>query len=193
MIYTLLLGHRPENRFDGYDPHRHVELIAVPPAVYLDYARARGIVYPPREWATVVINPWLLRWTRQYARCVGYNYGQVVGLEHYGLYSLGEHGEIHDGIDAPRDIGSGLPAPISAVQSSYINAHGFHATADVFAVDSADVLRDDEVWLASADGTWRRGQLTNGTSYYGGVPYREIAAMAGRPVVWDELRRSASF
>jgi len=197
MIYTLLLGHRPENHYDGYGAHRHVELIAVPPPFYLSYADARGIVFPQKDWADLLLNPWHLHWVRENISLVGYDFSENVGAEHVGLYALGDRGNIHDGIDAsPTSVSSGLSllgAPIRAIQSGYINANGRHATADVYAVSSDNILRETECWLWTGPGGWERGDLRNGTSYYQGLPYREIAAMAGRSVSWDGERRSASF
>lgn len=131
MKLTLIKAHTPENSYDGYDPHRHWELVNMPAADYLSRVIGKGIVYPGTDMADLVLSPWQLPWIKDNVKLVGYDFMQLVDPEHYGLYAFGN---FHDGIDGQLiDDGPGMF--IKRVQSGYTNPLGRHATADIYEIE----------------------------------------------------------
>jgi len=199
MNYTLIAGHRPENNFDGYAPHRHLELLTCTPQLYLEYIlhKPTGAVFPSPSAAELIINPWRLGVIRRlYGRATGYDFGEDTSREFPGLYALSNPGttdrSLHDGLDIPSF--SGVPGAkyIKPVQSLGKNSKGFFSTADIFEVDSADLLTEGECWLMGDGGVWIRGTLRNGSSYYD-APYRAVNEALGREVKWSQSQMSAYY
>lgn len=131
MKLTLIKAHTSENNYDGYDPHRHWELVNMPVADYLSRVVANGLVYPGTDMADLILNPWRLPWVRDNVKLVGYDYMELVDPEHYHLYAFDN---LHDGIDGQL-IEDGPGTFVQQVQSYYTNANGKHATADIYEVE----------------------------------------------------------
>lgn len=143
---TLILGHTPANNFDGYAPHRHVELINMTVGDYLQKIVGAGMVYPNKYHKHLILSPYQLPWVKQNIKCVGYDFLEQVDQQHVGLYALGEKGEMHDGIDS-QVIEGPIGGWIKTVQSGYKNALGYHATADVYKVEVDSVLEQWQTQL----------------------------------------------
>ena len=139
---TMILGHTPANNFDGYAPHRHVELINMTVADYTSKVVGKGLVYPTKEYKHLILSPYQLPWVKQNIKCVGYDFLEVVEPAHAGLYALGEKGDLHDGIDS-QVIDGPAECYIKTVKSGYKNALGYNATADVYKVQVDKIL---ELW-----------------------------------------------
>lgn len=159
---TLILGHTPANNFDGYAPHRHVELINMPVAEYLQKIVGAGMVYPSKTYKHLILSPYQLPWVKQNIQRVGYDFLEQVDPQHVGLYALGEKGDLHDGIDS-QVIDGPIGGWIKTVQSGYKNALGYHATADVYKVEVDSVL---ELWqteegIKAIDSLAKKGKLHN--------------------------------
>lgn len=136
---TLILGHTPANNFDGYAPHRHVELINMTVADYLQKVVGAGRVYPGKEHKHLILSPYQLPWVKQNVKCVGYDFLEAVDPAHKGLYAFGDY---HDGIDC-QVIDGPVGEWIKTVRSGYKNALGYNATADVYKVEVDSIL---ELW-----------------------------------------------
>ena len=136
MKLTVIKAHTPENAFDGYDPHRHWELINMPVADYLNRVVAKGLVYPGKEMASVILSPWQLPWIRNNVVLVGYDFLELVEPKYYGLYAFGN---LHDGIDGQL-IEDGPGTFVQTVESGYTNIAGRHATADIYEVEVDFIL-----------------------------------------------------
>lgn len=136
---TLIKGHTPENNYDGYDPHRHWELLKMPVADYLSRINAVGLVYPDKSMADLILSPWQLPWIQKNVNVVGYDFLQEVDSEHSNLYAFGS---LHDGIDgqATQDAPGTF---VTQVKSGYTNINGKRATADIYEVEVDSVL---ELW-----------------------------------------------
>lgn len=129
---TILKGHTPENNYDGYDPHRHWEVLDMPVTEYMSSVNALGLVFPPASMADLIISPWDIPWIRDNVKLVGYNYREFVNPWHFGLYAFDVY---HDGVDGQHDL-TGAPGVYKGtVMSSYYNAHQKHASADIFEYD----------------------------------------------------------
>ena len=96
MLYTLLKGHTKANAYDGYPEHHHIELLKMHPGDYLANVVKAGLVFPPAEYANLIINPYLCKWVVENIETTGYGFRQRVDKEHEGLYAFGNY---HDGID----------------------------------------------------------------------------------------------
>lgn len=184
MIYTLLKAHTAVNNYDGYAPHHHIQLIKMHPGEYLAVIANKGLVYPGKEYAQLIINPYLCRWVVENINTVGYGYREKVAPEHAGLYAFDG---LHDGIDGqPTPL---TPSPkIATVASYYKNPNGYKATAEVFAIEEKDVLQGSEMWLKDRQGKIIKGKVVNGTGYLE-LPYRE--AFADKQIKYDADKKLA--
>jgi len=134
MKLTLIKAHTPENSFDGYDPHRHWELVNMSAVDYLKRVVDVGLIYPGKEMADLILNPWRIPWIRDNVKLVGYDYMELVEPKYYHLYAFDNY---HDGIDGQLiDDGPGLF--VQQVKSYYTNANGKHATADIYEVETEE-------------------------------------------------------
>lgn len=132
MKLTLIKAHTPENNYDGYDPHRHWELVNMPVADYLTRVVEKGLVYPGKDMADLILNPWRLPWIRDNVKLVGYDYMELVDQKYYHLYAFDN---LHDGIDG-QPVEDGPGTFVQQVQSGYISPiTGHHATADIYEVE----------------------------------------------------------
>ncbi|NCB47005.1 hypothetical protein EOM81_08320 [bacterium] len=168
MIYTLLKAHTAVNNYDGYAPHHHLQLIKMHPGEYLSVIANKGLVYPNKEFAHLILNPYLYQWVAENINTVGYGYREKVAPEHAGLYAFGD---LHDGIDGQTTPLTPSPK-IATVSSYYKNANGYKATAEVFAVEEKDLLQPNEMWLKNRQGEIVKGEIIEGTGYIK-TPYRE--------------------
>lgn len=185
MIYTLLKAHTAVNNYDGYAPHHHIQLIKMHPGEYLTVIANKGLVYPGKEYAQLILNPYLCRWVVENINTVGYAFREIVSAEHAGVYAFGANGEIHDGVDGqPTTL---TPSPKIATMASYYKNHnGYKATAEVFAVEEKDILQPGQVWIKNFDGKIIAGKVVNGSAYIE-LPYRE----AFKNVLWNEQKKLA--
>lgn len=184
MIYTLLKAHTAVNNYDGYAPHHHIQLIKMHPGEYLAVIANKGLVYPGKDFAHLILNPYLYQWVVETFNTVGYGFREKVALEHAGLYAFEG---LHDGID-------GQPTPltpslkIATVSSYYKNANEFKATAEVFAVEEKDLLQPNEMWLKNRQGEIVRGNIIEGVGYIQ-TPYRE--AFNDKKILYDAQKKLA--
>lgn len=186
MKYTLIKGHTSSN-YDGYDPHHHIMILSISPALYKSQISDIGLLYPKKIWAEIIVNPWLHPWVRQKLNLVGYDFNEKVESEHNDLYALGNY---HDGIDTSPFAG-GIGTKIAEVKTNYINIMKNYSHGEIYEIDSLDLLKDNECWLMHPiTKEWMKGNLRNGTSYCD-LPYRGIASGDGRNVVWDQDKKSA--
>lgn len=187
MKYTLIKAHTPPY-FDGYGDHNHFEILALPPAVYLNKINSEeGKIYPGSLWKDLVINPWNHPWIRNNITVVGYDFLEKVDAEHNDLYAFGSY---HDGIDA-EPTADCTGNKVADVKTSYVNIMGYVSTAEIYEIDSADLLKDDECWLMQPiTQVWMRGKVVNGVSYCD-LPYRGVASGSDRQIQWNQNRRSA--
>lgn len=170
MIYTLIKGHTKVNNYDGYAHHHHIQLIKMHPGQYLADISNKGLVFPPSEYARLILNPYLCHWVVNNLYTAGYGFRQLVDEQHRDkdMYAFGNY---HDGIDSQStDL---IPSPkIATVATYYINPNGVKSTAEIFAVEEKDLLQPDEMWLKNRQGGIVRGNIINGTGYIQ-TPYRE--------------------
>ena len=145
---AVLKAHRPENSFDGYDPHHHWMLLDMSAAEYLRTVLGDNI-YPSTSQAEKVLDPYSLPWIKEHVRTVGYGFRQLVGREHYGYYALGKYGEIHDGVDGP--VMAGGPGTFVQVVSSRLNnARGYKRSGELYEVEVED-LADEKRYQTVAE------------------------------------------
>ena len=184
MLYTLLKGHTKANSYDGYPEHHHIELLKMHPGEYLADIANKGLVFPGKEFATLIINPYLCKWVVKTFNTVGYGFRQLVDDEHKGLYAFGDY---HDGIDGqPSDL---IPSPkIATVSTYYTKPNGYKSTAEIFAVEEADLLQPNELWLKDKQGKIVRGKIINGIGHIE-MPYRE--AFSYKEIKYDVNKKLA--
>jgi hypothetical protein len=184
MIYTLIKGHTKANNYDGYPIHHHIQLLKMHPGEYLSVISAKGLVFPTREYANLILNPYLCNWVVANLGTVGYGFRQLVDEIHRdkNMYAFGNY---HDGIDCqPTDL---TPSPkIATVATYYNNPNGVKSTAEIFAVEEKDILQPGQVWIKNFDGKIIAGKVVNGSSYIE-LPYRE----AFNNVLWNEEKKLA--
>lgn len=182
MLYTLLKGHTKANAYDGYPEHHHIELLKMHPGDYLANVVKAGLVFPPSEYANIILNPYLCRWVVANLNTVGYGFHELVEPKHYGLYAFAN---FHDGVDSQTtDL---IPSPrIALVETGYVKQNGYRSTAEVFAIEEKDILQPGQVWIKDFDGKIIAGKVVNGSAYIE-LPYRE----AFKNVVWNEEKKLA--
>ena len=138
MKLTVIKAHTAENSYDGYPAHHHWMLLCVSPQIYLSKILANSI-YPDKSWADLIMDPYESEWILHNVKTVGYGYKEKVAPEHAGFYAFGEKKDIHDGIDGqPLKGGPGRFA--QTVRGGYTNTLGFKSSAEVYELDSADLL-----------------------------------------------------
>lgn len=160
---TLIKGHTPQNNYDGYDPHRHWELVKMPVTEYLEKVNGVGLVYPGKNYKDLILSPWQVPWIRDNVKCVGYDFLQEVDPIHRGLYAFGN---FHDGVDG-QQIEDGPGVFIKTVKSGYKNGLGFHATADIYAVEVSSLV---ELWqteqgYAALESLSKAGKVNNANDW----------------------------
>ena len=134
---VVLKAHQPENNYDGYSAHHHWMLLDMSAEEYLRTVLGSRI-YPRRDQAAKILDPYTLPWIAQHVRTVGYGFRQTVGREHYGFYALGEFGEVHDGVDG--QVLKGGPGKfIQAVRSRLNNGLGYKSSAEIYEVEVPDL------------------------------------------------------
>ena len=178
---TILKCHTQANNYDGYAPHHHWMLLDIDPRIYYLFGR----VFPGKELATIVMNPYRSGFIRNNVRRVGYDFNQLVDEEHRGLYAFGD---LHDGIDG--ETTSLRPSNlITTLYTNYINPNGLRSSCEVYAVDDKDVLGENECWLEHpTEKRLIKGVIREGTSYIPEQTYKALFPKAK----WDATKRTAT-
>lgn len=135
MKLTVIKAHTAENSYDGYPAHHHWMLLCVSPQIYLSKILANSI-YPDKSWADLITDPYESEWILHNVKTVGYGYKEKVAPEHAGFYAFGD---LHDGIDG-QPLKGGPGRFVQTVRGGYTNALGFSSTAEVYELDSSDLL-----------------------------------------------------
>ena len=191
-ILTLIQGHTAANNYDGYGPHFHYELVNITPGDYLKNVRGAGLVYPRKDMAWRVMSPYLFNWITENVIKTpeGYDYREAVEDKYKDFYAFTG---LHDGVDG--EVTNLIPSePIAEVKGTYVNTNGYNPTAVIYAVDSIDLLQDNEIWLMHPiTGKIIRGIARNGVSVIPESSYKEIAGGNGRTFTWDSARRLAGW